>query len=206
MQDPSLAFIGHVRPVVGSVVGATELQARWVARIYSKHVPLKSFEERQTELAKDNSHWKNYFKDTSQRLEGLVEGFTYVDDIGKLAGVYPDYWALFKRNPHRWYVAYFAPYNAATFRLNEPEYEERAIATMASHRKTTLNPLHLLLIVFLRIIWFDWVLNQLEYLKYHIQVSNWWPVVREWRVTRAVNWVWTLPKRMMFDNTYSDAI
>ena len=206
VQDPSLAFIGHVRPVVGSVVGATELQARWVARVFSKHVPLKSLEERQVDIAKDSAHWRNYFKDTSQRLEGLVEGFTYIDDVSKLAGVYPDYWALFKRNPRHWYVAYFAPYNAATFRLNEPEYQEQAITTMQSHRKTTLNPIHLLLILFLRIIWFDWILDQLGHLKYRIQVSRWWPVVREWRVTRAANWVWTLPKRILFNNDYSDAI
>ena len=206
IEDPSLAFIGHVRPVVGSVVSVSEIQARWVARVYSKHVPLKSFEERQAEVAKDNTHWKNYFKDSSQRLEGLVEGFTYADDLAKLAGIYPDYWALFKRNPHHWYVAYFAPYNAATYRLNELKSEEQAIATMESHRKTTLTPVHLLLIVFLRIIWFDWVLDQLGHLKHYVQVSRWWPVVREWRVTRAADWVWTLPKRMLFNNEFSDAI
>ena len=206
IKDPSLAFIGYGRPIVGSIVVGSELQARFVARIYSKRVPLKSFEERQAEVAKDNAFWKNYFKDSSRRLEGLVEAFTYTDDLAKLAGIYPDYWALFKRNPRHWYVAYFAPYNSASYRLNEPESEEQAIATMESHRKTTLTPVHLLLILFLRIIWFDWVLDQLGHLKYYVQVSRWWPVVREWRVTRAANWVWTLPKRMLFDNEYSDAI
>ena len=201
MQDPSLAFIGHVRPVVGSVVSITELQARWVAHVYSKHVPLKSFEEREAEVAKDNAYWKNYFKDSSQRLEGLVELFSHVDAIAKLAGVYPDYWTLFKKSPRRWYVAYFAPYNAATFRLNEPKHQEQAIVTMKTHRKATLtNPDHRvhILMLLLRIFWFDWILDQLGHLKYRIQTSHWWPVVREWRVTRAANWVWTLPKKLLF--------
>ena len=206
MQDPSLAFIGFGRPIVGSVVTGSELQARWIARVFSKRVPFKSFEERQIELAKDKAYWANYFKDSSQRIEGLFEGFTYIDDVSKLAGVYPDYWALFKRNPRHWYVAYFSPYNGATFRLNEPEYEEQAIATMEYHRKTTLSPTHLLLVAFFRLIWFDWVLDQLGHLKYRIQVSRWWPVVREWRVTRAANWVWTLPKKILFNNDFSDAI
>ena len=205
MEDPSLAFIGQVRPIVGSLVGVSELQARWVARIYSKQVPLKSFKERQAEVEKDNAHWRNYFKNSSQRVEGLVEGFTYIDDIAKLAGIYPDYWALFRRNPGQWYVAYFAPYNGATYRLNEPKNRDQAIATMQRHRKSTLNPTHLLLIVFLRLIWFDWILDTLGFFKYRIQVSQWWPTVREWRVTRAANWVWTLPKRALFDNTAADA-
>ena len=200
MDDPTLAFVGRVRPVVGSLVAISELQARWIARVYSKRVSLKSHQERQVELKKDVAFWNEYFEDSSQRIGGLVEGFTYVDDIAKLANVYPDYWALFKRNPKHWYVAYFAPINAATHRLNEPKHEEQAIATMQRHRQTTLSPVHLLLILFLRIIWFDWLLNNLAYLKYCIQVSNWWPKVREWRVTKTANWVWTLPKRVMFDN------
>ena len=152
-------------------------------------------------MKKDDIFWNNYFKHTSQRIEGLVEAFTYGDELARLAHIYTDLWALFKRNPRHAYVAVFAPYNAAILRLNQPEYEEQAIATMRSHQKETFGPLHLLLILFLRIIWFDWFLDMLGTMKYHIQVSRWWPHVREWRVTRAANWVWTLPKRALFDQT-----
>jgi dimethylaniline monooxygenase (N-oxide forming) len=206
VKDPSIAFVGFGRPVVGSVVGCSELQARWAARVYSKRVPLKTQEEREAEVARDAAHWREFFKGSSHRLEGLVEGFTYIDDVSKLAGVYPDYWALLKRNPRHWYVAYFAPYNGATFRLNEPKYVDQAIATMESHRKTTLTPIHLLLIVFLRLIWFDWFLDQLGHAKYRIQVSPWWRVARKWKIVRAADWVWTLPKKVLFNNSHSDAI
>ena len=206
IKDPSISFVGFMRPVVGSVVTATELQVRWVARVYSNITPLKPLKEREADHARDVAHWTNYFKDSSRRIEGLVEGYTYIDDVSKLAGIYPDYWALFKRNPYHWYVAYFAPYNGAIFRLNEPKYEDQAIATMESHRNASLNPSHLLLIAFLRLIWFDWFLDQFAYLKYQIQVSRWWRVVRDWRITRAANWVWTLPKKVLFDNNFSDNI
>ena len=205
VQDPSLAFVGFARPIVGSVLTLAEVQSRWVARVYSNKVPLKSLEGRMADVARDNAFWSDYFKQSSRRLQGLVEAFTYGDDIGNLGGFFPDYWALFKRNPRHWYVAYFSPYNAAAMRLNEPKYEEQAIATMEAHRRTTINPIHLLLLVFLRLIWFDWMLDQIAYVKYHIQVSPWWHVVREWRITRAANWVWTLPKRLLF-HTCSDAI
>ena len=206
IKDPSLAFVGYSRPVVGSVVTFSELQARWVARVYSNHAPLKPLEEREADHTRDVAYLRDYFKDSSRRLEGLVELFTYLDDISKLAGVYPDYWALFKRNPRHWYIAYFAPYNGATFQLNEPKYEDHAIATMESHRTMTVTLPNMVLLLFLRLIWFDWFLEHLGYVKYRIQVSGWWRVVRDWRITRAANWVWTLPKRAFFDNTFSDAI
>ena len=204
VQDPSIAFVGLVRPIVGSIVGISELQARWVAKVFSKRITLTPLKEREKDVQRDSEHWNEYFKNSSQRIEGLVEGFTYIDDIARHAGVSPNYWELLKRNPWHWYIAIFAPYNAATFRLNELKYEDQAIATMQSHRQTTLGPVHLLLILFLRTIWFDWWLDNLGFIKYHIQISSWWHVVRSWRVMRAANWVWCLPKRMLFDNRSDD--
>ena len=207
VEDPTLAFVGFVRPVVGSIITIAETQARWVARVFSEKVPLVSLKERQTEVARDRAFWGHYFKDSSQRIEGSVEQFVYTENVAKLAGFYPDYWALFKRNPYHWYVACFSPFNCSMYRLNEPKYEDQAIATMESHQKTAFHPLYLVLMFFLRIVLFDWILEQLQKVKYRIQVSGWWRVVREWRITRAANWVWTLPKRALFGvNDYSDVI
>ena len=200
VEDPSIAFVGLIRPIVGSLVGISELQVRWAAKVFSKHVPLKPLEERQEDVRRDSEYWNNFFKHSSQRLQGLVEGFTYIDDIAKQASIYPDYWSLLKRNPKHWYVAVISPYNGATYRLNEPTYEEKAIATMQSHRKVTLNPVYLVLILFLRFTFFDWWLDRISTVKYHIQVSTWWPTVRSWRIVQAANYVWCLPKKVMFDN------
>ena len=204
VDDPSIAFLGLVRPIVGSIVGISELQARLAARVYSKKVPLPSLETRKEIVEKDFAYWSNHFKRSSQRIQGLVEGFTYIDDIAKHAQVYPDYWSLFKRNPRHWFIAFFSPYNAATYRLNEPEHEEKAIRTMLSHKKSTLGPLQYLLILFLRLILFDWWLNRLSDVKYYIQTSRWWPTVRSWRATQTLNRLWTLPKRVLFDNRSDD--
>ncbi len=204
VEDPSIAFIGLARPIVGSIVGISELQARWSAKVYSGYIPLKSLEERRTDVAKDTAHWQEYFRESSQRIEGLVEGYTYVDDLAKHAGIYPNYWELFKTNPRHWYIAVFSPYNSASYRISEPQHREQAIATLNSHRKGTLTPAHLFLILFLRIIWFDWWLIQLSTIKYRIQSASWWPRIRDTRAMRAVNHVWTYPKRVMFDNISSD--
>ncbi len=204
VEDPSIAFIGLVRPIVGSIVGISELQARWAAKTFAGKLPLKSFEERNQDVQMDKARWSEYFKNSSQRIEGLVEGFTYVDDIARHADIYPDYWSLFKKNPRQWVVAYFSPYNASTHRLNEPDHVEQAISTMKSHKKGTLGPVQYLLIMFLRLIWFDVWLDKASEVKYRIQTSQWWQSVRMWRLIQALNYIWTLPKRVLFDNTVDD--
>lgn len=204
VEDPSIVFIGLARPVVGSIVGISELQSRWSAKVFSGNIPIKSLEERRADVVNDTAHWREFFKDSSQRIEGLVEGYTYVDDIAQHAGIYPNYWELLWSNPRHWYIAVFSPYNASSHRLREPQHREKAIATLNSHRKGTLGPLHLLLILFLRLIWFDVWLVQLSSIKYRIQTARWWPSIRDTRMMRAIDHAWTFPKRVMFDNKSSD--
>lgn len=204
VEDPTLAFIGLVRPIVGSLVALSEMQARWAARQFSQKVPLKSLEERRRDVQQDTAHWSEYFKHSSQRIEGLVEAFTYVEDIANHAHFYPDYWSLFKNSPSNWAVAFFSPLNPSMHRLNEPEKLEQAISNLKRHGKGTLSPLQYLLILFMRCIWFDWWLNRVSTVKYWIQTSSWWPTVRSWRVTKGINYLWTLPKRVFFDNVSDD--
>ena len=200
VEDPSLAFIGFVRPVVGSLVAIAELQARWAAKLYAGKLQMKSLEERRKDVIEDTAYWSSYFKDSSQRLQGLVEGYAYSDDLAHHAQIYPDYWALFRKNPRHWRVAMFAPYNNATYRLNEPDKLEQAVKTMRGHWRENLWPLLYLLLLFMRLIWFDWWLDKLAIVKYRIQTSYWWPTVRSWRVTRYLNFLWTIPKKVIFDD------
>ena len=205
-EDPSIAFIGLVRPLVGSLITIAEVQARLAARVFSEKISLPSTKERKEVVKKDFDFWSNHFKKSSQRIEGLVESISYIDDIAKVAQIFPDYWSLFKRNPYHWYVAYFSPYNGSMFRLNEPHYQEKAIETMKRHNKASLLPTYYFLLLFLRLIWFDWFVDRICDIKYQIQISWWWPTVRSWRVTQALNYLWTYPKRFLFDNTTDDRL
>ena len=204
VEDPTIAFVGLVRPVVGSLVGISELQTRFAAKVYSKKISLPLMAGRKEVVQKDFKFWSNHFQNSSQRIQGLVEGFTYIDNIAKQAGIYPDYWSLFKRNPKHWFIAFFSPYNGATYRLNEPEHEEKAIKTMKSHKMATLGFFQYFLILFLRFLFFDFWLNRLSDVKYWIQTSSWWPVVRSWRVMQTLDHLWTTPKRAFFDNKSDD--
>ena len=199
-EDPSVALVGFVRPMVGSLTTIAEMQARLAAFVFSGKVTLPPLKERKEIVEKDFNFWSGHFRNSSQRIEGLVEAFTYLHDIARLAQVYPNYWSLFKSNPRYWYTAFFSPYNASMFRLNEPEYVEKAIETMRRHNKASLFPWHFFLTLFLRLILFDWFVNRISDIKYQIQISRWWPTVRSWRVIKVLNSIWTFPKRCLFDN------
>ena len=199
VEDPTLAFVGLARPVVGSIVALSELQAMWAARVWTNKIQFPSLEERREIVQKDAKFWNNYFKDTSRRLQGLVEVYLYVTDVSRCAGLYPDYWALLKKKPSYWWTAISAPLCTSTLRLNEPLHTDQSIANLRSHKRKTLNPGILLLLLFLRLIWFDWWLEQIDYIKYYIQISSWWPKVRSLKAIQAADYIWCLPKKVLFD-------
>ncbi len=204
VEDPTICFVGLVRPIVGSIVTIADLQARWMAKVFANKVPLKPHEKRRKETMEDNAFWNEYFKHSSQRIEGLVELFTYTDSIAQHAGVYPDYWSLFKKSPSKWMTAFFAPYNAATFRLNEKEHLDRSIQTMHSHLKHIRVHHHYLVYIFMRLLWIDWWIGKLGYIKYRIQVSWWWPKICDLKIIRVANAIWTSPKYILFDQNSNE--
>ena len=201
VEDPSLAFIGYVRPVLGSLITMAEVQCFFVSRVFSGKSELPSRDERQKEALSDKQFWNDYFKDSSRRLSTLVEAYTYGDDVNKRCGVKPDYWKLFKRNPRGALTALFAPFDACSFRLNDEKYEEKALQQLKNHASGTFSPLNMLLIMFLRLIWFDFWLDVLGEIKFKIQSTEWWKRVSGTRLVRFFDWYWQTPKRWFFDNT-----
>ena len=202
-KDPSIAFVGFVRPVVGSIPVVAEVQARWVAKVFSGHVHLPSQGQREAKIKKDNAFWDEYFKKSSRRMEQLVEGYIYIDEIAKEAGIYPNFYSLFRQNIRHWYISVVAPFNSSVYRLNEPEFRDEAIARLQSHRQHTITPVHLMLILFLWLIWFDWILNQLEKMKYKAQTSALGKQLANTPPVQFINRIWCIPKTILFDkNTY----
>lgn len=200
INDPSLAFVGFVRPIIGSIPGLAELQSRWVGRVFSGKVTLVRKEELLQESLADQQFWKNYFKDSSRRLSTLVEAYTYWDDIAKKGDFYPDYMKLFWENPRGWVTAIFSPYNGCQARLNDSKHREAYLKILRKHKRGTTSPLQYLMLIFLRLIWFDWFLERMGDVKFLIQQSRWWKTVREWRIIQALDWYWKIPKRWLFDN------
>lgn len=201
VEDPTLAFIGYVRPVLGSLITLAEVQCFFVSRVFSGRCKLPSRDERQKEAVNDRRFWDDFFKDSSRRLSTLVEAYTYGDDVAKICGIMPDYWALFKANPRAAIMALFAPYDGSSFRLNDAKCQAKALQQLRNQASGTFSPLHLLLIIFLRLIWFDFWLDILSNIKHRIQIATWWKRIRDSRPIRFLDFWWQTPKRLLFDST-----
>ena len=191
----------HYAKNYSGIITSSLVQSRWIAKVFARSIPLKPLELRQSDVISDSAYWEDYFKDSSQRLEDLVEGFIYIDDIARLAEIFPDYKALLLRNPKGWFTTVFAPCTGATYRLNEPAYEKQALKTMNKHRRQTNNPIYFPIVAFMRVSGIARIITRLENVKYAIETSWWWPYVRNLRVVRALNWIWCLPKRFLFDTS-----
>lgn len=198
-NDPTVAFVGFIRSIVGSVPGLAEMQARWTAKVFSGSVPLPPTDERLGIIEKDKAFWSEYFKQSNGHNEFTVEALLYIDSIAKEAGVYPNYYQLFKANPYHWYVSVVSPFNTSIFRLNDEQSKEKIVQRLQKHREQTITPFHLLFVLFLRLIWFDWILKQLEKVKYRVQRSNYAKQLSKSDVGMFINSIWCIPKKILFE-------
>ncbi len=127
--DPTLAFIGFVRPVFGSIPGISELQSRYVAKVFSDRCRLPGPTERAVTTDTDAKFWNHHFRFTSQRIAGLVDHYVYSDQLARLIGCYPNFRSLLLSSPSRWWQALLAPWNGCQFWLNDARHHDRIFET-----------------------------------------------------------------------------
>ncbi|KAL2911759.1 hypothetical protein HK105_208762 [Polyrhizophydium stewartii] len=121
----NMAFVGMVQPT-GSIIPVAEMQARWVARVFSgKADPLPPPAEMRDIVDKDwVEHCKQYIPRERHTIQ--VEFVTYMDEIAKFVGCVPDLWRLWKTS---WLLAAqvtFGPTAAFQYRLEGPNAWEGA--------------------------------------------------------------------------------
>jgi dimethylaniline monooxygenase (N-oxide forming) len=128
-EDPSLAFVGFIRPIFGSIPGLAEMQSRYVAKVFCGARQLPGLTERRATTEKDARFWNNHFRNTSLRIAGLVDHFVYSDQLARLIGCRPNFWALFFKSPRRWWQAITAPWSGCQFWLKDAEHHARIFET-----------------------------------------------------------------------------
>lgn len=100
VDDPSLAFLGFARPIIGSIPLMTEMQCRWVFRVWSEKVTLPTAHEMRKRQQFINQRWEERLPGRG-RMRTLVHPSTYAAHLIKAA--YPDQKPgdVFKRYPLR---------------------------------------------------------------------------------------------------------
>ena len=121
-EDPTLAFIGFARPLVGSFMSISEIQAIYVSKLFSQEIDIPDRSYRDRVILEDKVFQELSFSRTSNRIDGLVNFQSYLDDVASLAGIRPNYWQLFFSNPIKWYYAVTAAHNNCQFLLHDKKY------------------------------------------------------------------------------------
>ena len=99
-DDPSLAFLGFARPIIGSIPLVTEMQCLWAFRVWSGKAALRSEEEMKSHQVDINNRWAERLPGRG-RLKTLVLPSTYSSMMFKAAFPGRSPGAHFKKQPLR---------------------------------------------------------------------------------------------------------
>ncbi len=143
--DPSLAFVGFARPVIGSIPAIAELQSRYAALVFAGKRTLAPLEERARVTKKDTDYWNRRFRFTSRRLRGLVDLPYYCDQMARLIGCRPPYWKLLFTAPGKWWWAVSTPWNGGQYWLHDETRHERVFRAFSRYRFNQASEVYILL-------------------------------------------------------------
>jgi dimethylaniline monooxygenase (N-oxide forming) len=128
INDPSLMFIGFIRPYLTSIPMITELQSRWIAKIISKKKSLPSTEYMKNKTIEDDLKQQKEFPCTYERLKTIVDPYDYCNMIADNIDAQINIFKTFITDPKLCYIILFASWNHHVYRLNDNNLEKRNIA------------------------------------------------------------------------------
>jgi dimethylaniline monooxygenase (N-oxide forming) len=111
----NLAFVGLVHPN-GSILPVSEIQARWVCRVFSGEAAIPEMKKRRDIADLDwREHLKKYVP--RERTAIAVDAIEYMDMIAEQIQCKPDLWRLWKQDIKLAAMCTFGPCVAAQYRL-----------------------------------------------------------------------------------------
>eukprot|EP01087_Luapelamoeba_hula_P012628 TRINITY_DN352_c0_g2_i1.p1 TRINITY_DN352_c0_g2~~TRINITY_DN352_c0_g2_i1.p1 ORF type:complete len:598 (+),score=102.41 TRINITY_DN352_c0_g2_i1:117-1796(+) len=132
-RDPTLCFLGTVRPMIGSIPALAELQARWAAKIYTGQYTIPCCEDMAEIVIADKVKHKRVFPQDDYSLPQLVNHWYYSDEIAELFDAKPKLVQWFFRNPFTWWKIISAPWSAFLYRVEDPKTRDEALKNIEVH-------------------------------------------------------------------------
>jgi hypothetical protein len=141
-EDPTLAFVGFARPVLGSIPSLGEVQARWVATVLSGRVALPARALRLARLHHDLEDHARRFDDNSW-LGSLVGQESYSNQIATYGG-FQVRWLRLLLRPRTLWVLLRSPWIAFKFQLHAEDgtARRRALDAIARELPGRSHPLY----------------------------------------------------------------
>ncbi len=117
VTDPSLAFVGYVRPALGSIPSLAELQARWVSAVWSGRVGVPHLWRRRSIAYLDRELESRAMFDSS-RLGVLVDQEAYASMVAAQFGAQVR-WLRLIFDPRGLWILLRSPWTAFKYQLHE---------------------------------------------------------------------------------------
>jgi dimethylaniline monooxygenase (N-oxide forming) len=115
-----LAFIGFVRPGVGTVPAIAELQSRYLGLVLRGHVSLPGDDVMAAGIRRQQENARKIFPLDFDRISHIVDYYPYMAGIAKRIDVLPSQWYLFFTDTVLWYKVNFSFLCPGIFRLHGP--------------------------------------------------------------------------------------
>ncbi len=174
-ENPTLAFVGFARPIIGSIPSLSELQARWVGNVWSGAITLPCRARRDVALYLDTEHQERNFKDSS-RLGVFVDQEVYATELAGYVNAHVHWLKLLLSKPRAFFIVLLSPWTAFKYQLNDPSRKKRTAALENIRRElpTLRHPYSLLLsfVVFWTVLWLSALALGLWYLPLEIVTST----------------------------------
>lgn len=116
----SLAWIGFVRPGLGSIPPCAEMQARYFALLVSGERELPPLEQMQRDIDKHARLDFDHFPVDAPRLPTLTDYLRFLESVAEVIGCRPPLRKLLQSDPRTFAKVMFGPITAAQYRLAGP--------------------------------------------------------------------------------------
>jgi len=127
-DDTSLSYCGFIRPFITSLPLVSELQARLISNVYSNKVELPDKNSIMKTIKKDDDRRKSRFSKDYDRLNYLINPYTYCDEISNLIGCKPNMFKLFFTNHRLWRTMFFFPWSQFHYTINSDNEKTKKIS------------------------------------------------------------------------------
>ncbi|XP_044532471.1 dimethylaniline monooxygenase [N-oxide-forming] 2-like [Gracilinanus agilis] len=139
LEKPTLAFIGLIQPL-GSIFPTSELQARWVTRVFKGLCTLPSESTMMASIeTRREKRLELFGKSQSQSLQ--TNHIDYLDELATEIGAKPDIISLFMKDPKLALKIYFGPCHPYQYRLDGPGKWKGARNAIFTEKQRLLKPL-----------------------------------------------------------------
>ncbi|NXO11219.1 FMO4 monooxygenase, partial [Oriolus oriolus] len=137
LEKPTLAIVGLIQ-LTGSIMVGSEMQARWVARVYAGWNKLPPPSRMMADVLKRKPPVK---RNPSERENLKMSFISYMDEIAACAGVKPSVLRLLLTDPQLALAVFFGPCSPYQFRLVGRGKWSGARAAILTQWQRTLKPL-----------------------------------------------------------------